>query len=173
MDYFPYSFLGEIALHGVGVARVLTYHVLFLPGSLMHELPFDRYPRLRVEGEVADIPVRGAWMPVGDGRRYFIVSPEVRAGADVELGDRVTMRFRVDDQDYVEVPPALATALQHDADLGTIWAALSSGKKRMFAHHVAGAKTAPTQERRVADAAEALRLGITLRDLATRRKRGG
>ncbi|MDB9965921.1 DUF1905 domain-containing protein [Planktomarina temperata] len=115
MAYFTHEFVGKIDRHGVGKTRVITYKVLFMPTRFEAELPFKTYPRLRVEGEIADVPVRGAWMPVGDGGRYFIVSPQIKANTGLDVGDQVEMRFRVDDQDYVDVPATLNTALKSEA----------------------------------------------------------
>lgn len=170
MSYFTHSFTGEISLHGVGKSRVITYKVLFMPPRFEAELPFKTYPRLRVEGEIAEVPVRGAWMPVGDGRRYFIVSPEIKAHTGHDVGDSVEMRFRIDDQDYVDMPKALELALASDPDANRRWTSLTAGKKRMFTNHVGSAKTAPTQQRRVDEAILAIRGGITVRDLQQRKK---
>ena len=136
MSYFTHDFIGEIALHGVGKSRVITYKVLFMPPRFEAELPFKTYPRLRVEGEIADVPVRGAWMPVGDGRRYFIVSPAIKANTGLDVGDEVEMRFRVDDQDHVDVPGALQVALNSVDAASARWDKLTAGKKRMFTSHV-------------------------------------
>lgn len=170
MSYFTHEFIDEIALHGVGKSRVVTYKVLFLPPRFEAELPFDTYPRLRVEGEIADVPVRGAWMPVGDGRRYFIVSPQVKAQTGLDVGDEVEMRFRVDDQDYVEMPRSLELALSAHAAASSQWDKLTPGKKRMFTNHVFSAKTAPTEQRRIDEALIAISEGITLRDLQRRKR---
>lgn len=140
MAYFPYSFEGPISYHGVGKTKVLTYKVLFMPEEFEKELPFKQYPRLRVEGEIADVPVRGAWMPVGDGRRYFIVSPDIKKNTGFDVGDCVEMRFRIDDQDHVDVPVNLLRAISADDHVSKCWNALTAGKKRMFAFHVASAK---------------------------------
>ncbi|MEO1474185.1 MAG: YdeI/OmpD-associated family protein [Pseudomonadota bacterium] len=170
MSYFIHGFVGEIALHGVGKSRVITYKVLFMPPRFETVLPFQTYPRLRVEGEIADVPVRGAWMPVGDGRRYFIVSPDIKANTGMDVGDEVEMRFRVDDQDRVDVPNALRAALNSDDAAFAQWNKLTAGKKRMFTNHVFSAKTAPTEQRRVDEAMVAIMEGITLRDLQRRKK---
>ncbi|MEO0370220.1 MAG: YdeI/OmpD-associated family protein [Pseudomonadota bacterium] len=170
MSYFTHEFVGEIALHGVGKSRVITYKALFMPRRFEAELPFKTYPRLRVEGEIADVPVRGAWMPVGDGRRYFIVSPDIKANTGLDVGDEVEMRFRVDDQDHVDVPAALTAALKSDDAASAQWDMLTAGKKRMFTNHVFSAKTAPTEQRRVDEAMAAITEGITLRDLQKRQK---
>ncbi|GAB5449646.1 YdeI/OmpD-associated family protein [Gymnodinialimonas sp.] len=169
MSYFPHAFSDTVALHGVGKSRVITYKVLFMPPQFEAELPFKTYPRLRVEGEIADVPVRGAWMPVGDGRRYFIVSPAIKANTGADVGDVVEMRFRIDDQDFVEVPEALDAAIEADAHAKEQWEKLTAGKKRMFTNHVASAKTPPTQARRVSEALTAIAEGITLRDLQKRK----
>ncbi|MEM7778316.1 MAG: YdeI/OmpD-associated family protein [Pseudomonadota bacterium] len=170
MSYFTHMFEDVIALQGVGKKKVLTYKVLFLPPHFERQLPFEIYPRLRVDGEIADVPVRGAWMPVGDGRRYFIVSPDVIRQTGFDVGDLVEMRFRVDDQNHVDIPRSLQLALDDDEAVNAQWVALTAGKKRMFTFHVASAKTEATQARRVVEAMEAIGRGMTLRDLQNERK---
>lgn len=169
MNYFTHAFEAEISLHGVGKSRVITYKVLFLPPHLVQDLPFDQFPRLRVEGEIADVPVRGAWMPVGDDRRYFIVSPDVKKNTGLDVGDLVEMRFRIDDQDYVDVPSSLQSAIDADQKTRMRWDALSAGKKRMFAFHVLSAKSAATEAKRVSEAKWAIDHEISLRDLQNRK----
>lgn len=60
--------------------------------------PFDRLATVRVEGEIADVPVAGAPMPAGDGRRCLIISRQVLKTAEIDLGSEVKMRVRIDDQ---------------------------------------------------------------------------
>lgn len=165
MSYFTHAFEAEISRHGVGKSRVVMYKVLFLPPELEAGLPFGEYPRLRVEGEIADVPVRGAWIPVGDGRRYFIVSPKVTANSGVDVGDVVEMRFRVDDQNHVDVPEPLKLAIDSDPELMELWRNLTAGKKRMFAVHVLSAKTPKTEQKRISEATAAILAGCSIRDL--------
>ena len=73
----PYAFEARVERFGVGRTRKVWYDVLFLPPELEAQLPFDRYPRLRMEGEIAEVAIENAWMPTGHGRRYVIVGPEV------------------------------------------------------------------------------------------------
>ncbi|MEL6735586.1 MAG: YdeI/OmpD-associated family protein [Pseudomonadota bacterium] len=165
MTYFTHEFEDVISLHGVGKSRVITYKVLLMPPHFEAELPFNEFPRLRVEGEISDVPVRGAWMPVGDGRRYFIVSPEIKKNTGLDVGDLVEMRFRIDDQDFVEVPPALQSAIDRNKATTREWEALTPGKKRMFAFHVASAKSTPTKQKRINEAIDAISRNMTLREL--------
>jgi len=149
--FFDYTFEDAIDRFGVGRDRKVWYSVLFLPPELAADLPFARYPRLRVDGEIADVPVTGAWIPTGDGRRYFIVAPRVFRDAGVAVGSIVEMRFRIADQDAVDMPDALGAALSIDADATAAWARLTPGKQRGLTHIVHGAKTEPTRVRRVAE----------------------
>lgn len=160
---FPHSFEARIAKHGVGKDRKVWYSVLFLPPQFETVLPFDEYPRLRVIGEIADIPVAGAWMPVGDGSRYFIVSPNVRKSAEVDIGDRVEMRFRIDDQDRVDMPEALQSALDGDPAAKASWNAMTAGRRRGLTHLVHGAKSDAMRARRVAEVMETIKSGSKLR----------
>lgn len=156
MALFTHEFEAPLSLHGVGKSRVIWYQVLFMPDRLAQELPLRSHPRLRVRGEIVDIPVAGAWMPTGDGRHYFIVSPAVRKGTAARLGDMLDMRFVIDDQERVDVPAALEDALTAKPELRAVWQALSPGKRRGFAHQVAQAKASATVERRVREVLDAL-----------------
>jgi hypothetical protein len=154
---YAHSFDGRIDRFGVGRERKVWYTVLFLPRDLETELPFADHPRLRVEGEIADMPVEGAWMPTGDGRRYFIVARRILEEVDVGIGDTVEMRFSVADQHAVSVPDELAATLRHYW-AAQAWEALTPGKQRGFAHRVAAAKAIETRRRRVDEVLAALRL---------------
>lgn len=154
---YPYSFVAEIEKFGVGKTRKIWYNVLFLPGELRAELPFAKYPRLRVEGEIADMPVANAFIPAGDGRNYVIIAPSVLEDGGVTLGDLVEMRFRIADQNHVDVPSELLTALETDQKAESEWDALTPGKRRMVAQHVFSAKTEKTRSRRVYEALDAVR----------------
>ncbi|MEM9303320.1 MAG: YdeI/OmpD-associated family protein [Pseudomonadota bacterium] len=154
--YFTHAFETRIDEFGVGKTRKVWYRVVFLPEDVAGELPFDRYPRLRVDAEIADVPVNGAFIPTGDGRRYLIVSPEVMKSAALQIGDPVTVVLRVADQDHVEIPEALAAALAVNAQANAIWQTLTPGKRRGLAHLVSSAKTQATREKRVAQALTAI-----------------
>ncbi len=156
MGFFTHEFEAPLATHGVGKSRVIWYHVLFLPPDLAGRLPLDVYPRLRVRGEIVDIPVAGAWMPTGDGRHYFIVSPAVRKVAGARLGDLLDMRFLVDDQDRVDVPQALEDALKRRPDMRAVWERITPGKRRGLAHQVAQAKSSATIQRRIQEVMDTL-----------------
>jgi len=151
MTAYPHVFEADLDRFGVGRTRKVWYTVLFLPADLAATLPFADHPRLRIEGEIADVPVEGAWIPTGDGRRYVIVAPRVLKDAGVGIGDRVEMRFRIADQAAVDVPPELAAAIARDAAAQQAWAALTPGKRRGHAHRVRDAKGEATRARRVAE----------------------
>lgn len=150
MSWFTHEFEGIIERHGLGRERKVWYHVVFLPPHIAAELPFDQHPQLRIEGEIADIPVKSAFIPAGDGRHYVIVSPETLKDAGIGLGQRVDMRFRVADQSAVEMPDDLRRALALDGEAAAAWDALTVGRRRGLAHHVASAKAPATRERRIA-----------------------
>jgi hypothetical protein len=150
MTLYPYNFEAPVERHGIGRARQIWYNVLFLPPDVAADLPFRQHPQLRVEGEIADLPMVGAFLSAGDGRYYVMISPEIMKEAQLAIGQPVEMRFRVADQDAVEVPDDLARALSRDDTARAAWEALTTGKRRALAHHVATAKTPPTRARRIA-----------------------
>jgi len=138
-----------------GSGHKLFYQVVLLPEELEAQLPFDRYPRLRIDAELNGVPTQGALMPA-DGRHYLMVSKRLQKQIKAQLGDVVDVRFSVADQDAVEVPVELAEALGELPDLKEIWDAWTPGKRRGFAHRVASAKQASTRTKRVAEVLEAI-----------------
>lgn len=157
MSYYDFSFEGPVERLKIGDKKALYYTVIILPDALIADLPFGTYPRLRIIGEVADCPVRGAWQPVGDGRKYFILSAKFLEMAGLCVGDLAEMRFNIDDQDYIEVPAELEAALQDHAHSLAVWTALSPGKKRFLAHRVLSAKTPKTINARIVEIMEQLK----------------
>jgi hypothetical protein len=149
MNWFTHEFKAPIERHGVGRARRVWYNVVFLPAAMVADLPFARHPQLRIDGEIADVPVKSAFIPAGQGRYYVIVSPETMKSATLELGQTVEVRFRVSDQDAVDIPDGLARAIEGGAP-ARHWAALTPGRRRGLAHFVATARTETTRRRRVA-----------------------
>jgi uncharacterized protein YdeI (YjbR/CyaY-like superfamily) len=80
----------------------------------------------------------------------------------VEAGDAVTVAIALDDAPReVEVPPALAAALEGDAEAREKFEALAFTHRKELARWVAEAKREETRERRVAQALEMLRAGRT------------
>lgn len=142
MSYFDHAFSGPIV-------RNAFYTVVILPDNITESLPFDRYPRLRVEGEIADLPFEGAWQPNGDGTCYLIVPKRIMVDADLRLGSIVEVRFSIGDQNAVDIPTALEKALSSDEKALAEWGKLTSGRKRSFAYRVASAKSAGTIAARV------------------------
>ncbi len=59
--WFPHGFAGPVVRHDVGTYR---YTVVFLPPEIAARLPLAEHPRLRISGEVSDLPFSGAWQPV-------------------------------------------------------------------------------------------------------------
>ena len=140
-----YEFTGEIDYHDFGR---MGYTVVYLPESLRKELPFDKYPRLRVDAEIAEHVIDGAFQP-GQGKMYLILSKAFLKSAGLSLGDEVEVMFRIADQGLVDIPDALRAAFKKNRRAAKAWDALSAGKKRALVHRVRSAKRADTIARRV------------------------
>ncbi|MEL7302380.1 MAG: YdeI/OmpD-associated family protein [Pseudomonadota bacterium] len=147
MSYFDYSFEAPVSTHDVGSSRYL-YTVVWLDPDLVKTLPLKAYPKLRIVGEINDVPFRSALTPVR-GRWYILLSKTQLREMNASVGDNVDVRFSIDDQDAVDVPEALAAALKTNAPMAKLWDELTPGKQRGLAYRVASAKTEPTQKKRV------------------------
>lgn len=150
MSYYDYSFEATVEKLAIGNGRKhLYYNVIILSDDLIKTLPFNEFPKLRIIGEVADHPIRGAWNPVADGRKYFILSQRFLDAADLKIGDNIEMRFNIDDQDYVDIPIELENELSTNNALAQRWQALTSGKKRFYCYQIATAKQQATRQNRL------------------------
>lgn len=145
MDIHPYELVAEIEALDFGRYH---YEVVWLTEGLAAALPLDEFPRLRIAGEIEGMDFSGACMPSG-GRYYLMVPKAIRVKQSLSLGDRITVRFGVDDQDRVDLPPELAATLAEQDEVAELWRGLTPGAQRGFAHRIASAKTAPTRQRRV------------------------
>src|ERR1700753_3182312 len=91
------------------------------------------------------------------------LNKEVRTGAGVQAGDTVTLELKLDTEPRtVEVPPALAEALQADPAAKAIYDGLAFTHRKEYARWIAEAKRDETRERRVVKALEMLHAGSTL-----------
>jgi hypothetical protein len=90
------------------------------------------------------------------------LNKEVRQAAGVEAGDTVDVQIELDTAPReVEVPEALAAALQGDPVAREIYEALAFTHRKEYARWIAEAKKEETRERRVAQALGMLREGRT------------
>lgn len=92
------------------------------------------------------------------GQNMIGFSKAVRAELGVEIGQTVDAVVRVDAAERtVDVPPALAAALDADPSLRAAFDALSYSTRKEHARSVAEAKQEATRDRRIAKIVEALR----------------
>lgn len=144
MTLHPYSFEGTIESRGDERYR---HACVYLPDALARELLTGR-SRLRVRGELNELPFAGAWQP-SQGRHYLLLSRTTCRAGGFAIGDRLEVRFRLDDPEAVTVPPDLERALAGNRPARQAWEALTPGRRRGLAHLVASAKTPATVAKRV------------------------
>jgi bifunctional DNA-binding transcriptional regulator/antitoxin component of YhaV-PrlF toxin-antitoxin module len=129
------------------------------------ELPFDAKERF---GK-ARAPVRGTvngaefrtTVAVYGGVYLIGFNKEVRERAGIAIGDEVEVELELDDEPRtVEVPPALAAALDEDDKARAAFEGLSYTHRREYAEWIAEAKRDETRERRLAKAVTMLRDGV-------------
>lgn len=91
------------------------------------------------------------------------LNKEVRTGAGVAAGDTVTLELTLDTEPRtVEVPPALAEALDTDPEAKAIYDGLAFTHRKEYARWIAEAKREETRARRVTQALEMLHAGKTI-----------
>jgi antitoxin component of MazEF toxin-antitoxin module len=97
------------------------------------------------------------------GGEFMVGLPrEVRAGAGVQAGDSVTLELKLDTEPRtVEVPPALAEALDGDPEAKATFEGLAFTHRKEFARWIEEAKREETRARRVTQALDMIRTGRT------------
>jgi hypothetical protein len=96
------------------------------------------------------------------GEFLFGLSKAARQEASIEIGDTVTFTLELDEAPReVEVPPALASALDADPEARRLFEALAFTHRKEYARWISEAKREETRERRVAQAVEMIRAGRT------------
>ncbi len=161
MDYYPYKFEASVAYHDVGSDKY-AYTVVYVTPELIDTLPLKQYPRLRIQGEIDDVPFDASLTPVR-GDWYILLSKKLLKALDAGVGDEVTVRFGIADQDAVTIPAALGAALQADDHMRELWDAQTAGKKRGLAHRVATAKAEKTEYKRIQEVFGILRGELDMR----------
>lgn len=129
------------------------------------EVPFDvkeRFGRARapVRGTVDGTDFRTTVAVYGN--RYYIgFNKELREHAGIAIGDRVQVTLELDRQPRtVEVPPALAAALENDSVARAVFEELSYTHRNEYARWIAEAKRDETRDGRVERAVAMLRDGV-------------
>jgi hypothetical protein len=156
---YRYTFTGELRTHVIGRNRPLTYRVLYLPSDWVALEPFASSPRVRVAGELAEQPIRGAWQSGSPSVRFLMVPPALCKAARIAVGDAVECRFDLDDPDAVWLEPELERGIAGSALATATWERLTAGRRRGYAAMVASARTDETRSRRVRAAIESLEAG--------------
>jgi hypothetical protein len=129
------------------------------------EVPFDvkeRFGRARapVRGTVDGAEFRTT-VAVYGGRYYLGFNREIRDRAGIAIGDEVEVALELDREPRtVDVPPALAGALEGDPQAKAAFDGLSYTHRNEYARWVAEAKRDETRERRVEKAVAMLRGGV-------------
>lgn len=162
MGYYTHSFEIQVARHLVGKGdKRVPYTVVWMPDELKRPLNMVSNPRLRVQGELNDLPFEAAWQPAGENRFFLMIPKSILREASLSLGDMVELRFNVADQTWVDVPESLLAILGQDAELQSKWDDLTSGKQRSFAYRVASAKLESTIQKRIDEVTRMIREGLS------------
>ena len=145
MDIYDFDYSAKLKRHQFG--RV-AYVVAYLPVKLIRNLPLDKHPRLRIDGEINGVRFNNALHPAS-GKWYLLVPKRIQKKCRIKLGSEVFVQFNIADQNAVDVPHELVSALNVNDKANAVWAGLTAGKRRGLAYRVGSAKRIETRENRV------------------------
>lgn len=131
-------------------------------GTAFVVIPFDVVKvfgagRPAVRGTLNGFEFTSRLSPYG-GVHYLGVNQALRAGAQVAVGDKVTIVLEPDEAPRtVTPPPDLARALRANPEAQAAWSKLSYTHRREYTRAVAEAKQPETRARRIEKTIAALR----------------
>ncbi|MGH2893643.1 MAG: YdeI/OmpD-associated family protein [Solirubrobacteraceae bacterium] len=151
--------MGEISLQGKLVARGPA--AAFVLGDEQVAIVGEGAKRFPVIAIVNGYTWRTSVTRM-DGEFLVGLSREVRTGAGVEAGDPVTLELKLDTEPRtINVPPALAEALDKDPAAKAAFDGLAFTHRKEFARGIEEAKREETRARRVTQALDMIRTGRT------------
>ncbi|HMF56980.1 MAG TPA: YdeI/OmpD-associated family protein [Pyrinomonadaceae bacterium] len=111
---------------------------------------FGTRARVAVAGTINGFPFRSSIFPTGTGTHYMAINREMRAGANVKIGDRVKITLETDTEPRtVEVPADLKKALSKSKPAHTRFEKLSYTHRKEYVQWVEGAKRQETRACRI------------------------
>jgi hypothetical protein len=120
---------------------------------------FGTRARVPVRGTINNFPYRSSIVPMG-GKFILVVDKQLRAGANAEGGDTVSVTMERDKEPRIITPPAdLARALKAHPVAQAAWDKLSYTHKKEHARAVEEAKRPETRVRRIEKAVQQLTEG--------------
>jgi bacteriocin resistance YdeI/OmpD-like protein/uncharacterized protein DUF1905 len=147
------SLQGELVARGPAAAFVLSDEQVAIVGE-----GAKRFPVVAI---VNGYTWRTSVARMG-GEFLVGLNKEVRAGAGVAAGDTVTLELKLDTEvRTVEIPPALAEALDTDPEAKATFDGLAFTHRKEFARWIEEAKREETRARRVTQALDMIRTGRT------------
>jgi hypothetical protein len=125
---------------------------------------FGSRGRIPVVGTINGFAFRSSLLAVGDGTHRMAVSKPMRAGAQADAGDLVTVTIaRDDEQRSVAVPDELLRALANAPEAAATFERFAYSHRKAYVDWIASAKQPETRERRAAKAVTMLASGKKLR----------
>jgi len=110
---------------------------------------FGTRARVPVRGTINKHPFRGTLFPMG-GKYIFVVNKQLRAAANVQGGEIISVTLERDDEPRIITPPAdLARALKANRAAQAAWDKLSYTHQKEHARAVEEAKRPETRVRRI------------------------
>lgn len=133
----------------------MAYKAVFIPDDILSRLPLSVHPRLRIDADVGGL-LTNCGLMAAKRRRYILLSAAFMKQARLQLGQEVEVRFRIADQNAVDLPEDLERAIRRKPSIRSVWESLTPGKRRSLAYRVASAVQHHTREQRILEVLETI-----------------
>jgi hypothetical protein len=110
---------------------------------------FARAGRIRVEGTLNGVPIRGSLIPVRGGAHRLFVNGGMRSAASVAVGDTVAFALRAESPDTVSLPPDVASAFARVKGARAAFEAAPPSRRRELLRYVDAAQSPAVRAQRI------------------------
>jgi hypothetical protein len=143
---------------------------IFLPADIIRQLPKSR---VRVNGTFNGASFALAVQHLKDGSRFFSVSAPLRKAAQIEVGDKVDVFFKLVDPDKLDIPEELEAVLAQDEQAMAAWEKLTTGYQRSLIHYITSVKNVDSRIKRALDLLSRAKAGLLQGQRKAPGKKGG
>ena len=127
-----------------------------VPQAIAVKLKPGNKKSFRVRGFLDDFPVEAvSLLPMGEGDFIIAFNQTMRKGTGKRKGNTLRVRLEPDEKPFV-VCPELLESLQDEPKALAFFKGLPKGQQRYFSNWITGAKTEPTQVKRIAQTVNAM-----------------
>ena len=130
-----------------------------IPAEIAQQLKPDTKVSFRVKGTLDNYKIEQiALVPMGEGDFIMALNAEMRKGAGIRVGNKLTLKLSADNKEF-QLSKDMMACLADDEQAMANFNKLAKGEQRYFSKWIGDAKTEATKEKRLTMTMDAMSKG--------------